>query len=325
MAKGSGRFRNRKLGFKSRIAVRVGVVDFEEDPLLEGELEFEDEKDGKGVDTGVDKEEEGEVHLQAVIASSTASVSRTTTGAGASSSSSSSSSKPVAKAFIPTPDSAGTIDDATFSQLYPKGYTDPITYIRFSDTVEDATIGAVEYTMDEDDEDWLEAYNASFAPGAKPRGAAAVEDNSANGRAARDRKGKGEKARTEKGDEKGGEVGPISEDDFERVMELFEKVTDQKAPMAHVVSSSSLVRSRFRAEYSLCSLPPQDVSLLPSLTDMESGFTDIVNPSLASLKIFACSIYPHWKERRLKRAGKNIIPQLDVRLSSFRSPAHDGR
>lgn len=218
MAKGSGRFRNRKLGFKSRILLQIGVVDFEEDPL-DAELEFEDEKASKGVETGVDKEEEHELHLQAVIASSNASVSRP---AG------SSAKAKAARVFIPTPESAGTIDETTFRELYPKGYVDPVTYIRFSDTVEDATTGAVEYTMDEDDEEWLEAYNASLLPGGKAKAGGSVEDSPR-------RKSKADKVA--KVEDKSTEPGPISEDDFEQIMELFEKTTELKAPMAHVVSS----------------------------------------------------------------------------------------
>jgi len=41
MAKGSGRFRNRKLGFKTRINVEIGVV-IEEDLLEVDGLDLED-------------------------------------------------------------------------------------------------------------------------------------------------------------------------------------------------------------------------------------------------------------------------------------------
>lgn len=231
MPKASGRFRNRKLGFKSRIALAIGVDEFEEDPLEE--LDFEDDKAQKKVETGVDKDEEGEVHLQAVIASSAAAATAR-----------SSSTKASDRAFIPTPDSTGTIDDIVFRELYRTGYVDPYTYIRFSDTVEDTTTGAVEYTMDEDDEDWLEAYNAKFKAGAKRAhtpsgGSASMPDDSPNGRSAR--KLKNEKARGGVSEDKSSsaEPGPISEDDFERVMEVMERTTDKKAPMAHVVSIGS--------------------------------------------------------------------------------------
>lgn len=212
MVKASGRFRNRKLGFKTRIALAIGVSDFEEDPL--DDIEIEDEKAQKGVETGVDKDEEGEVHLQAVIASAAAYVAKATGGA----------TKSVDRAFIPTPDSAGTIDEALYKQLYTKGYTDPITYIRFSDTVEDVIHGAVDYTMDEDDEDWLEAFNA------------ALNAKSSAGGSPRSRKGRPDQPKAEPSDDKAADLAPISEDDFERVMEVLEKTTDRKAPMAHVVS-----------------------------------------------------------------------------------------
>lgn len=263
MGKASTRFRNRKINFKTRITVRTGnhALDFEEDgPILgEGEIEFEEDgKDGKsggnGVDTGVDKEEEGEIHLQAVLASSNASVSRGATSGGSNtrgSLSAASPAKPQAKAYIPTPDSTGTIESSLFDRLYPpNSYVDPISYIRFSDTVEDAQIGATGYTMDEDDEDWLEAYNAQFAMDGKlvdgttqtsPTGTAVGA-----GRSGRDRKGKGEKGKGEKGE--GGSSsaapGPLGDDEFEAILELFEKVTEDKAPMAHVVSLVVLVPVR---------------------------------------------------------------------------------
>lgn len=212
-------------------------------------MDVEDEKEGHK-DTGVDKEEEGEVHLQAVLASSSASVTRGTSftlnlGARNSGVSISTTQKP--KAFIPTPDSTGTIDQALFDRLYPSdAFVDPISYIKFSDTVEEAQIGAVGYTMDEADEDWLEAYNAALAStsegkasvNSSPVAATASGDaSSRNGGRARVKGDKG------KGSEKDMVAGPIGEDDFEEVMELFERITEQKAPMAHVVRRSLVLVS----------------------------------------------------------------------------------
>ena len=240
MAKSSTRFRNRKINFKTRIPVRTGIhaLDAFDEDGLEGGMDIEDEKEGHK-DTGVDKEEEGEVHLQAVLASSSASVTRGTSftlnlGARNSGVSISTTQKP--KAFIPTPDSTGTIDQALFDRLYPSdAFVDPISYIKFSDTVEEAQIGAVNYTMDEDDEDWLEAYNLTVVANldgktsvhSSPVGASLSADASRGGRA----RVKGDKG-------KGSEVamGPIGEDEFEEIMELFERITEEKAPMAHVVS-----------------------------------------------------------------------------------------
>lgn len=253
MAKGSGRFRNRKLGFKTRINVEIGVV-IEEDPLEVDGLDLEDgegihdragsnshnaasnnQKQPKGIQTGVDKDEEGEVHLQQVIASTAAYVARNTTAGSSSSSSSSGAAngKKPASAYIPTRSST-TLPEEEFKALYKPGYVDPISYIRFSDTVEDTTKGAVNYTMDEDDEDWLEVFNEKFSKsvdkGKGKEGEEKVEVYDAFADAG--------KCLDELSDPK----SPLSEDDFEKIMELFEQVTDEKAPMAHVVRSSSHLR-----------------------------------------------------------------------------------
>lgn len=225
--KSSTRFRNRKINFKTRISIRSGI---------EAEDFFSDEEEdynpsttsggnnkkgahgggggGGGVDTGVDKEEEGEVHLQEILKAGYA-------GLGSSNSSSllggrtsftlrpggtgftaipiTNSNLVKPKAFIPTPDSTGTIDVKRFEALYPKAsFVDPITYIKFSDTVEESMVGNVGYTMDEDDDEFLTALNARL---------------------------RGEKSEGE----------GVGEDVFEEIMDLFERVTEEKAPMAHVV------------------------------------------------------------------------------------------
>ncbi|GAA5992916.1 hypothetical protein JCM11641_003897 [Rhodosporidiobolus odoratus] len=284
MAKGSGRFRNRKLGFKTRIAVEIGVV-LEEDPL-DATLEVEDEKGRKGVETGVDKDEEGEVHLQAVIASTAAYVSRATGPAD--------KGKKAAQAYIPTRTST-EIPEAEFRALYTSGYVDPFSYIRFSDTVEDCFKGAAGYTMDEDDEDWLEDYNAQFTAGSQPivsRSSPVGGDGESSARGAR-AKGKGVAG----GEDLPAPTAPLSEDNFEFVMEVFEHITDQKAPMAHV-----------------------DVNLLPSLLDFDDAFDDELKPQLAKLRPYAKDVYPHWRERRVARGGKPVIPALDYDESNEQNP-----
>lgn len=64
----------------------------------------------------------------------------------------------------------------------------------------------------------------------------------------------------------------------------------------------------------------QDTELLPAFADFEATLSDrTLKPPLDHLKSFARAIYPHWKARRLKRGGKSIIPQLDVRACSPRA------
>ena len=296
MAKGSGRFRNRKLGFKTRINVEVGVV-IEDDPL-DADLDIEDDKAHKGVETGVDKDEEGEVHLQQVIASAAAYVGGTPSRAD--------KGKKREAAFIPTR-SSQTIPEAEYRALYSTGYVDPISYIRFSDTVEDTQKGAIGYTMDEDDEDWLEDFNAQFLPGAKPRPATSSaaddvpETPGGSGRGGRKNNkhvaspsaavaGPSSASSSAALDALPSPTAPLSEDDFEQLMELFEQTTERKAPMAHV-----------------------NLSLIPRLDDMDEALLDPLTPELARLRPYAREVYVHWRARRIARGGKSVIPQLDVR------------
>ena len=52
---------------------------------------------------------------------------------------------------------------------------------------------------------------------------------------------------------------------------------------------------------------------MPTYSDFEATFVSTPEyPRLGALKLFARTVYTHWKERRIKRGGKCIIPQLDV-------------
>ncbi|KAK5134878.1 hypothetical protein LTR08_005968 [Meristemomyces frigidus] len=85
------------------------------------------------VETGVEKGEEIEYHLQAVINASNA------TALGV---------KQVAQSYIPTPETTRA-KGVKYDELYPKVYQEPKTYIRFSSTVEDCI--PVMYCMNDDD------------------------------------------------------------------------------------------------------------------------------------------------------------------------------
>lgn len=129
---------------------------------------------------------------------------------------------------IPTPDATGVVSNCNL--LYPRNqWQDPTSYVRFSDTVEETSSGpsglGFNYTLDEHDDEWLKENNR-LARG---------EGTSANGAAGA--AGLNGAARP-KGKEKEEVVVPvISEDDFELVMGLMEKWTDEKLPTLHTVSS----------------------------------------------------------------------------------------
>lgn len=146
---------------------------------------------------------------------------------------------PTHTAYIPTPDSTGTVD--RYEDLYPLGkWTDPATYIRSSETVDDAIdsglAGNFTYFMDERDQEWLDKNNEEArGEGTSAQGAVSTSGTSTrSGSSLRSAKAKGKEPEV---------VQPIiiSENEFELVMGLFEKVTHEKTEFLHHVSSHFLI------------------------------------------------------------------------------------
>lgn len=162
--------------------------------------------------------------------------------------------------------------------------------------------------------------------------AAANGSGSPTDAAGRGARGKGKDREREKEDM----VVPVmTEDEFELVMALMERWTDEKVPTLHTVRpalSLPLLRTRIDAFSSpslsadlTSSLALQDVTRIPAFADMESVFSHplpapffpnfVVPPSVPVPGILcrmAKAVYPHWKDRRILAEGKNIIPQLNV-------------
>lgn len=372
MPKPSSRFRTRKINFKTAIPVYVGSFELPFDDELtispaaygpspgpsgsasalggaspahgtpNSGLPTSENGEAIRVETGVDKEEEREHHLQAVISASAAALQRNSLGrsfTGAAGASGAGPSKPVV-AHIPTPDATGVVTD--YELLYPhNAYVDPHGYNRFSATVEE-TMG-IAYTMDEEDEDWLEDYNLAAKesgqnvhisngddvdenkpPLGQPNGIhspdatrlpgspayASVGVGAINGHVAADAKSssldliakdghypplgplssfKAANRKRKQLRESSHNSSIITEDDFELIMDILERATDQKTPTLH-----------------------SDVSRIPSLEDLEPAFSDYLPSYLVRVaKNLAKAIYPHWKDRRIRAGGKNINPQLD--------------
>lgn len=196
--------------------------------------------DRNRVETGVDKDEESvrhnsslsrihltygdfqELHLQIAISASAASLSGRSGGTRSQSAAAGSTNK-YAAPHIPTPDATGMVVD--YEKLVkPRPFPESQTYIRFSDTVED-TLG-IPYCMDEEDDEWLQSFNASNASS----GAAVTA--SPDNRRSSSRKDK------DKGKEPAQLEGELSEDDFELIMDHFERVTEERMPLLHLVRVS---------------------------------------------------------------------------------------
>ncbi|KAK9462153.1 enhancer of polycomb-like-domain-containing protein [Lipomyces oligophaga] len=130
---GSARFRQRKISVKQSLQIlrQSDIPDIEE----------EQQREIQQVETGVEKGEEEEHHLQAAINASLAAA------AGAK----------VEHIYIPTPDASKVFEG--YSKYYTRKFNEPSTYIRFSSTVEDTS--GCPYCLDEKDFEFLEKINVS--------------------------------------------------------------------------------------------------------------------------------------------------------------------
>ncbi|KAB2576539.1 Enhancer of polycomb-like protein [Lasiodiplodia theobromae] len=131
----SQRFRQRKLSTKQNLAI---LRESEVENLADDEAQRHIPK----VETGVEKGEEIEHHLQAVINAAAV-------------------GGKVSQLYIPTPDA--TVSKLKYDDVYPKRWVQPATYIRFSSTVEDCK--GTQYCMTSEDEVALKALNAKKPPG----------------------------------------------------------------------------------------------------------------------------------------------------------------
>lgn len=134
-------------------------------------------------------------------------------------------------AYIPVPDAAGVVDN--YEELYPAGrWKQPNGYVKFSNTIDEcmpaALVDGFTYVMDERDAEWLDKMNQEARGEGTSSQTAANGGTSTRGNLHRSAKAKGKEAEAST---------PIamSEDDFELVMGLFEKVTHDNTPFLHVV------------------------------------------------------------------------------------------
>ncbi|OLY80326.1 Enhancer of polycomb-like protein 1 [Smittium mucronatum] len=153
------RFRARKIDLKKPLSVYLASE--------LSDLDHDDLNRTLDIETGVEKEEESEHHLQAAISAAHAAIS-----CGLSSSSQksipsrnndkidqdSSSSVPIPSVYIPTPETKK--DPSLKEKWYSNVISFPKSRIRSILTVEDACCPM--YCMDEEDEKWLSSYNSDI-------------------------------------------------------------------------------------------------------------------------------------------------------------------
>ena len=223
--------------------------------------------------------------------------------------------------FIPIPDNTGLVED--YESLYPSDrWREPVSYVKTSETIEETTLDALShgftYLMDERDNEWLDRNNEE----ARGEGTSAQGAVSTSGTTTRTSQ------RSAKAKGKEPDVAQpivISEDEFELVMGLFEKVTHEKTEFLHHVCHR-ITRSRaFNANNSK---GLEQGSPFPPFSEYQDTFANKLSPDVFAafavpswipqpqqLIRFAKAIYPYWKERRIERGGHRIIPTLNVGLT----------
>lgn len=121
------RFRHRKISVKQRLRI------FKPNDLKNLDEDELQQRDVAEIETGVEKNEEKEVHLHRILQKGSSQLN---------------SQK---KDYIPTPDASATWKD--YDKFYQGKFTEPSSYIKFSATVEDCC--GAPYNIDEDDETFL--------------------------------------------------------------------------------------------------------------------------------------------------------------------------
>lgn len=309
---GSGaRFRQRK------ISVKIPLPIYNQKDLVGGDAELEPSqlhhlnagssqqpRDMHSIETGVDKNEEDEVHLQQVINAAQRVLMGSIKGE---------KDKKDKSVYIPTPDASKIWKDA--SKYYnDTTFVEPESYIKFSATVED-TLG-VEYNIDEEDEEFFKNVLVKEYP--KPA------------------------KKNDKKKESSDDTAPCSELEFETILNKFEKTIEEKQPFLSMDPSNLMAYSELSAyilEESNTSENSEFPYLQPGakLTYMStstlkenlskelkySPFRTLFDkkprdhnndfqtrPIAKLLQLFGEPIYEHWKRRKIERKGKQISPQL---------------
>ncbi|KAG6899982.1 hypothetical protein C0993_004750 [Termitomyces sp. T159_Od127] len=206
---------------------------------------------------------------------------------------------PQTHAFIPTPDSTGIVEH--YSDLYaPNRWKDSVTYLCTSISVEESCTGALSsdftYYMDERDKEWLDKNNdVARVDGTDVQ---ATMFPSVTRRSSRSSVTKGEALESSR-------TLTISEDEFELVMGLLEKVTHEKTEYLHHGLENGMAFPAF-SEY-------QDTfSSFLSPASFAAFSVPQWIPTPSRLLSIARIIYQYWKERRMKRGGHRIIPVLNL-------------
>lgn len=283
--------------------------------------EFESSDNQQDSNFGVDSHEITEYHLQAALSSNQVE------NVG---------NAPAKNYHIPTPQSVEVMSQAQYNEQYPTNvYFDPVTYVRFSDTVEACNRGSP-YCMDEDDKAWLDKHNEKVQANLE--------------KALKDTKVEPNQSEAVRVDalvrKEASKYCSISEDEFETIMYVFERTTCERHPLLELDMSKLPPLSELLPQFepnSSCSalalpeLPasPSDLSAcVPAIAGKTITNKNTPKPGsgepkwsarnpfrhLYLLKPGAHAVYSWWKLRRQAREGRPIVPSLNFDESNESDP-----
>lgn len=308
------RFRQRKISVKVSLPIyNQKDVSGPESELEPSQLHHlsagaaQQPRDLHAIETGVDKNEEDEVHLQQVINAA----QRVLMGSLKDDSKSGDTKTEAATVYIPTPDASKLWKDA--SKYYSDSlFVEPESYIKFSATVED-TLG-VEYNMDERDEEFFKKVLLKQYP-KKPA------------------------KKNDKSPPNEEDTRLCTELEFETICDKLEKTIEEKQPflsmdpsniltfkelssyiLAEINSNSNkdfphLQSGRYISTTSLKENLSKELKFEPFVTLFDKNPNSLSStthlrsiPKL--LELFGEPVYEHWKTRKIERKGKTVTPDL---------------
>ncbi|KZT18761.1 hypothetical protein NEOLEDRAFT_1183983 [Neolentinus lepideus HHB14362 ss-1] len=259
----------------------------------EADVAFQEENKNDGIlaTAGVDADDANEHHLQAVLAAGRHNGQRAKVQGGTNKSA----------VYIPVLGSKEI--PSGDANLYPDGkWTDPFHYLQSSDTVEqsikDGLADGFTYFMDERDGQWL-SNNGNIQFDVRDQEAERMDNG--------DEECKGE-------DRNLMHSMPISEDVFELVMGIFEKLaheTQKDLLDDHAEAASNRKDATGEMIYSFSRYEETFASNLDPALFASYRVPEWV-PDPPMLSAIAKAVFPYWSERKAERRGLQVVPSLRV-------------
>lgn len=317
------RSRHRKISVKQKLKIYNidDLKNLDQDELTQRDFV-------ENIETGVEKNEEKEIHLFKILQNNKNHVINN------------GNNKSV-KDYIPTPSTQKNWNE--FNSFYHGNFIEPRSYIKFSATVDDCC--GVMYNMDEMDYDFLEnTINKNLMTNNdkindkdndNDKDQRKDRDKNDHAKTVNDKKIKKENVDTDINDVKNetnnkqindlkkqnDKISPLTEDEFEILCTIFENAIQERQPFLNMDPNSILTfadlkptlltidfnNSKLKSALSSELNYSKHKSFITQFDSLQDGQNRSVD---TLLEIFGSKIYEYWKQRKISASGTNIFPQL---------------